>query len=121
MPVVNATISAIFDEIADLLDIQGANPFRIRAYRNAARTIGELGIDVKNYASPWRTAWTARACSSKLVRSIASITSFQASPSSRESKSIWVGGVAGVAARPRDAHEVSIATSLVAHRLAGRG
>jgi DNA polymerase (family 10) len=47
MPVVNATISAIFDEIADLLDIQGANPFRIRAYRNAARTIGELGTDVK--------------------------------------------------------------------------
>ncbi len=47
MPVVNATISAIFDEIADLLDIQGANPFRVRAYRNAARTIGELGTDVK--------------------------------------------------------------------------
>jgi DNA polymerase (family 10) len=47
VPVVNATISAIFDEIADLLDIQGANPFRVRAYRNAARTIGELGTDVK--------------------------------------------------------------------------
>jgi DNA polymerase (family 10) len=47
MPVVNATISAIFDEIADLLDIQGANPFRVRAYRNAARTVGELGTDVK--------------------------------------------------------------------------
>jgi DNA polymerase (family 10) len=46
MPVVNATISGIFDEIADLLDIQGANPFRIRAYRNAARTIGELGTDL---------------------------------------------------------------------------
>jgi DNA polymerase (family 10) len=47
MPVVNATISAIFDEIADLLDIQGANPFRVRAYRNAARTVGDLGTDVK--------------------------------------------------------------------------
>ncbi len=47
MPVVNATISAIFDEIADLLDIQGANPFRVRAYRNAARTVGELGTDIK--------------------------------------------------------------------------
>jgi DNA polymerase (family X) len=47
MPVVNAAISAIFDEIADLLDIQGANPFRVRAYRNAARTVGELGTDVK--------------------------------------------------------------------------
>jgi DNA polymerase (family X) len=47
MPIHNATIAAIFDEIADLLDIQGANPFRVRAYRNAARTIGELGTDVK--------------------------------------------------------------------------
>ena len=47
MPVHNATIAAIFDEIADLLDIQGANTFRIRAYRNAARTVGELGTDVK--------------------------------------------------------------------------
>ena len=47
MAVTNATIAEIFDEIADLLDIQSANPFRIRAYRNAARTIGELGTDVK--------------------------------------------------------------------------
>jgi DNA polymerase (family 10) len=47
MPVVNATVAAIFEQIADLLDIQGANPFRIRAYRNAARTIGGLGTDLK--------------------------------------------------------------------------
>ncbi|HUX90450.1 MAG TPA: DNA polymerase/3'-5' exonuclease PolX [Gallionellaceae bacterium] len=42
MPVHNADISAIFEEIADLLEIEGANPFRIRAYRNAARTLSEL-------------------------------------------------------------------------------
>lgn len=42
MPVHNADIAAFFDEIADRLEIQGANPFRIRAYRNAARTLGEL-------------------------------------------------------------------------------
>lgn len=42
MPVHNADIAAIFEEIADRLEIQGANPFRIRAYRNAARTLGEL-------------------------------------------------------------------------------
>jgi len=47
MPVVNDTIAAMLEQIADLLDIQGANPFRIRAYRNAARTIGTLGRDVK--------------------------------------------------------------------------
>ncbi|HTT36744.1 MAG TPA: DNA polymerase/3'-5' exonuclease PolX [Burkholderiales bacterium] len=47
MAIHNATIASIFEEIADLLDIQGANPFRVRAYRNASRTIGELGTDVK--------------------------------------------------------------------------
>jgi DNA polymerase (family X) len=46
MAVANATIAGIFDEIADLLDIQSANPFRVRAYRNAARTVGDLGTDV---------------------------------------------------------------------------
>lgn len=38
----NHEIAAVFDEIADLLEFQGANPFRIRAYRNAARTIHDL-------------------------------------------------------------------------------
>lgn len=47
MPIHNADIAAIFEEIADLLEIQGANPFRIRAYRNAARTLGELSQDVR--------------------------------------------------------------------------
>lgn len=35
----NAEIARVFEEIADLLDFQGANPFRVRAYRNAARQI----------------------------------------------------------------------------------
>lgn len=38
----NVEIAAVFDEIADLLEFQGANPFRVRAYRNAARTIHDL-------------------------------------------------------------------------------
>lgn len=47
MPVHNADIAAIFSEIADLLEIEQANPFRIRAYRNAARIVGELGREVR--------------------------------------------------------------------------
>ena len=47
MPVHNADIGSIFEEIADLLEIQGGNPFRIRAYRNAARTVGEYRRDLK--------------------------------------------------------------------------
>jgi DNA polymerase (family X) len=47
MPVHNADISAIFEEIADLLEIEGANPFRIRAYRNAARTVNEYPQELR--------------------------------------------------------------------------
>ncbi len=42
MPVTNAEIAAIFNRIADLLEIQNENPFRVRAYRNAARTVQGL-------------------------------------------------------------------------------
>ncbi len=42
MHVSNSEIAAAFDRIADLLEIQGDNPFRIRAYRNAARTVQGL-------------------------------------------------------------------------------
>ena len=35
----NEFIAVQFELLADLLEIQGANPFRIRAYRNASRTI----------------------------------------------------------------------------------
>lgn len=39
MPVQNSEIAHTFYEIADLLEIEGANTFRVRAYRDAARTI----------------------------------------------------------------------------------
>jgi len=42
MPVRNAEIADLFDRMAALLEIQGANPFRVRAYRNAARTVSGL-------------------------------------------------------------------------------
>ena len=48
MPVHNADIGRVFDEIADLLEIQEANPFRVRAYRNAARTVENLSLDRKS-------------------------------------------------------------------------
>ena len=36
MPIQNAEIAAIFDQTAELLEIEGGNPFRARAYRRAA-------------------------------------------------------------------------------------
>jgi DNA polymerase (family 10) len=38
----NPEVAQVFEEVADLLELQGANPFRVRAYRNAARTIRDL-------------------------------------------------------------------------------
>jgi DNA polymerase (family 10) len=35
----NPQIARVFEEVADVLEIQNANPFRIRAYRNAVRTV----------------------------------------------------------------------------------
>ena len=46
MPLANAEIAGQLEKIADLLDIEGANQFRIRAYRRAARVIGELPHNV---------------------------------------------------------------------------
>jgi DNA polymerase (family 10) len=42
MPVQNAEIAEMFDQTAELLEIKGENPFRSRAYRNAARVIERL-------------------------------------------------------------------------------
>jgi DNA polymerase (family 10) len=46
MPVVNSDVARIFNQLADLLEIESANPFRVRACRNAARTISSLGKNV---------------------------------------------------------------------------
>jgi hypothetical protein len=46
MPIHNNDIVKNFNKVADLLEIKGANPFRVRAYRNAARTISGLSKSV---------------------------------------------------------------------------
>jgi DNA polymerase (family X) len=48
MPIHNEDIARAFDEIADLLEIDEANPFRVRAYRNAARSVRELGRELSD-------------------------------------------------------------------------
>ena len=47
MPVHNSDIAALFREMADLLAIEDANRFRIRAYREAANTIERLPRPVR--------------------------------------------------------------------------
>ena len=44
----NADIAALFARLGELLEIEGANPFRVRAYRNAARTVQDLPHSVES-------------------------------------------------------------------------
>ena len=44
----NQDIARIFEEIADLLEIKEANPFKIRAYRNAAETLASIAERVSD-------------------------------------------------------------------------
>lgn len=47
----NAAIAGMFLDLADLLEIDGANAFRIRAYRNAARTIESLTYSLEQFVA----------------------------------------------------------------------
>ncbi|HSJ47568.1 MAG TPA: helix-hairpin-helix domain-containing protein, partial [Gammaproteobacteria bacterium] len=40
MAIHNSEIAETFARLADLLELEDANPFRVRAYRNASRTVG---------------------------------------------------------------------------------
>src|SRR5208337_1976012 len=46
----NQEIAKIFNEIADLLELKGENPFRIRAYRRAAMNIEGLSENIEEIA-----------------------------------------------------------------------
>jgi DNA polymerase (family X) len=46
VPVLNSDIARSLEKLADLIELEGGNPFRIRAYRNAARVVGELPRNV---------------------------------------------------------------------------
>lgn len=46
----NRDIAAVFEQLADLLEFQGANAFRIRAYRGGARRIADLSEPISAIA-----------------------------------------------------------------------
>ncbi len=47
---INSEIAKIFDGIADLLEVKGDNPFRIRAYRRAAQNVLTLPDDLSTFS-----------------------------------------------------------------------
>lgn len=46
MPVHNSELAAMLVQLADLLEIEGENPFKVRAYRNAALTVQGLSRSI---------------------------------------------------------------------------
>ena len=50
----NLAIARVLTEIGDLLEIKAENPFKIRAYRNAADTIAHLGTPVADMSDDER-------------------------------------------------------------------
>lgn len=48
---VNPEIAAVFNEIADLLELTGGDPFRVNSYRKAARSIEDLTEDIADVAN----------------------------------------------------------------------
>jgi DNA polymerase (family 10) len=45
----NEGVAGVLEQLADLLEIEGASPFRVRAYRGAARTVGALASPVGSF------------------------------------------------------------------------
>lgn len=43
----NSEVARVFDDIADLLELKNENVFKIRAYRNVARSIEDLPVEVE--------------------------------------------------------------------------
>lgn len=43
----NVEVARLLDEIGDLLDLEGGNPFHVRAYKRAARHVRQLDQDVE--------------------------------------------------------------------------
>ena len=50
----NPEIASILEEVADVLEIQNENPFRIRAYRNAVRTVESLTTPLRKWVEEKR-------------------------------------------------------------------
>jgi len=50
----NPEIARTLEEVADILEIQNANPFRVRAYRNAVRTVETVTVPLRRWVEERR-------------------------------------------------------------------
>jgi DNA polymerase (family 10) len=90
----NRDVAALFDEIADLLEFQNANPFRVRAYRNAARRINDLPEPLANIAAdPKRELTAIDGIGKDLAQKIGEVLETGAIPMLEELRAAIPGGV----------------------------
>lgn len=90
----NIEITHLFEELADLLEIQSANPFRVRAYRNAARMLGDLPESVAEIvADPTRSLEDLPGIGKDLAEKIATIVSTGTLPQLEELRAEVPAGV----------------------------
>lgn len=73
MTIHNLEIAEKFTRLANLLEIEGDNPFRIRAYRNAARIINSMGVNVADLIAQETDLTTIPGIGKDLAEKIATI------------------------------------------------
>jgi len=64
----NADISRLFEEMADIMEIGGEDPFRINSYRRVARVVGDMPTDVEEMLASGKLAETPGVGKSSLAK-----------------------------------------------------
>ncbi|MHC4121130.1 MAG: helix-hairpin-helix domain-containing protein, partial [Planctomycetota bacterium] len=64
----NKILRAIFDQMADIMEILGEDRFRINSYRKVARIIGDIPADVENLLASGKLAKTPGIGKSSLAK-----------------------------------------------------
>lgn len=69
----NSGIAQVLSDLANLLDIKGENPFRIRSYLNAVRTIGDLTVSLDQMVRRGEDLTTLAGIGDSIAQKIAEI------------------------------------------------
>jgi len=64
----NAVLSELFDQMGDIMEILGENPFRINSYRKVARIISDFPTDIETLFATGRVAETPGIGKSSLAK-----------------------------------------------------
>ena len=65
MPILSSDVAEIFEKVADLVEIEGENRFRIKGYWEAARTVG--GYSHGDFGAKLTRCWRRKSCLSSWV------------------------------------------------------